>query len=272
MRATSLPLLAVLVVAPALPARRALADGTSDAMQELKRGYALKQAGDCHGAIPHFVASQSLLPSAKALLNLADCEQRLGDLVAARAHAQEGRALAREQNDSELVAVADALIAAIDEKLPRAPVVAPAPPSTTAPAAPTEPPAPSAVPPSSDLTQPAPTGREVDDGSTRRVIAYVLAGMGVIGVGIGGAYGVVAIAKNGSSNADGHCDATGCDATGKQLREDALGAATASTVAFGVGLAALAAGVVVYVTAPKGVRVGPALGASFQGITVQGSW
>jgi serine/threonine-protein kinase len=271
MRPSTLTLLATLLFASTLAPRSARADAKSDALQELKRGYALKQAGDCRGAMPHFVASQSLLPSAKALLNLADCEQRLGDMAAARAHAQEGRALAREQNDSELVALADEQILAIDEKLPRAPS-APAPEPAPASIARSEPAAASSGASPNESSQPSPTGSDVSDGSTRRAIAYALGGIGVVGIGIGSAFGLVAISKNGNSNADGHCDTTGCDPTGKQLREDALGAATVSTVAFATGLAALAAGVVVYVTAPKGVRVGPALGASFEGITVQGRW
>jgi serine/threonine-protein kinase len=268
MRRSSIPLLAALIVAVSFLPRRARADAKSDALQELKRGYVLKQAGDCRGAIPHFVASQSLSPSAKALLNLADCEQRLGELTAARAHAHDGRTLAREQGDSELVALADAQIGAIDEKLPPAPSPPPAPEPPPASDARSEPSPPSTASPAQQPSTPAPAGSDVSDGSTRRAIAYGLAGIGVAGIGIGSAYGLVAISKNGSSNADGHCDATGCDPTGKQLRQEALGAAAVSTAAFASGLAVLAAGVIVYVTAPKAVRVG----VSFEGITVQGRW
>ena len=256
----SLLLLAAFALATLAP-RAARAADPPDALEELKRGYALKQGGDCRAAIPHFAASHRLAPSAKALLNLADCELRVGDLAAARAHAEEGGALARRQQDAELTAVADTQLAAIDEKQPR---VAPKPPVAPGPSPASPPPAPPPVVP-----PPAAEGR---DGSGQRTIAYVLGGAGLAGIAAGSVFGLVAISKNGSSNADGHCDATGCDPAGKQLRQDALSAATASTVAFGVGLAALAAGVVVYLTAPDGVHVGPAVGASYGGLVLGGHW
>lgn len=261
--------------------RFARADDAASAREELKAGYALKKRGDCRDAVPHFVASQRLAPSAKALLNLADCELRLGDVVAARAHAVAGLELARRRKDDELAAIAQAQIVAIDAARAAAarratPVepepVEPAPSTSQRQAPPPPPPNPdeSATPP--PALRPASPRAEKTGTPTGRVVAYVLGGAGVVGIGIGAGYGIDAISKNGASNAGGHCDSAGCDSTGKRLREQALSSATVSTVAFGVGLAALAAGIVLYVVTPGGVEVQPSVGASYGGVTVGGRW
>lgn len=78
-----------------------------------------------------------------------------------------------------------------------------------------------------------------------------VAGAGLAALGVGAALGVLAIDKNGASNADGHCDATGCDDTGFSLRTDALALGDGSTAAFIAGGVLLAGGVVVAVLAPR---------------------
>ncbi len=57
--------------------------------------------------------------TSRALLNLSDCEKQLGDLVAAQGHAAQGRELARQKSDAELVGIADEQLAEIDRRLPR---------------------------------------------------------------------------------------------------------------------------------------------------------
>jgi hypothetical protein len=106
--------LGFLVVASA-PAR---ADDASRAHDELKQGYALKQAGNCEGAVPRFRLSFQLDAKPKALLNLADCEAQLGDLVAAHRDAAQGRDLAAQANDEELTSVAASQLSGIDKRLP----------------------------------------------------------------------------------------------------------------------------------------------------------
>lgn len=73
---------------------------------------------------------------------------------------------------------------------------------------------------------------------------WVLLGVSAVGLGVGTAFGVSAANANAQSN-DGHCTGNTCDAEGVSLRDDAFGRATVSTVAFGVGLVALGAGVLV---------------------------
>jgi hypothetical protein len=89
-----------------------------DAYDQLKQGYALKQAGNCREALPHFSLSLQLNPTPKAALNLADCEARTGDLVAAQGHAAEGRRLAHERNDTELETVAEQQLVDVEKRLP----------------------------------------------------------------------------------------------------------------------------------------------------------
>ena len=71
------------------------------------------------GGDPHFLASFRADPKPKAALNLADCLAQTGDLLSARGYATQGRDLADQQHDTELVGVADEQLAAIDKRLPR---------------------------------------------------------------------------------------------------------------------------------------------------------
>ncbi len=97
----------------------AYAADNPEALDELKQGYALKQVGNCRDALPHFAHSAQLQSTARTWLNISDCEQQLGDLVSAQGHAAQGRELARQRNDTELVGIADQQLAAIDGRLPR---------------------------------------------------------------------------------------------------------------------------------------------------------
>jgi hypothetical protein len=129
--------------------------------------------------------------------------------------------------------------------------------STPAPPAPTEAtaaPAPvevSAVPPADATTPPRVLG-------TQRLAAIGVGGLGVVGLGVGALFGLKANASLGDSNANGNCLGDHCNAAGTQARNDALGAATVSTIAFVVGGAAIVGGVVLWLTAPQpeGARVG----------------
>ncbi len=97
----------------------ARAADSAEALDELRQGYSLKVAGRCADALPHLARSFKLEPSARAALNLSDCEQQLGDLVAAQGHAAQGADLAHQQKNGELVEAADAQLAAIEKRLPR---------------------------------------------------------------------------------------------------------------------------------------------------------
>ncbi|MBS2014158.1 MAG: tetratricopeptide repeat protein [Deltaproteobacteria bacterium] len=80
-------------------------------------------------------------------------------------------------------------------------------------------------------------------------LAVVSAGLGVVGLGIGSAFGLSASSTK--SDADAGCAPAGCTAGSKALLADAGSAADASTVAFTVGAAFLVAGVVLWVVSPS---------------------
>jgi hypothetical protein len=113
-----------------------------------------------------------------------------------------------------------------------------------------------------------------NDGSTQRLVAYTLGGAGAVGLGIGTAFGLSAISKNKKSNSEG-CSGNECSPEAAEIRKDARAAGTASTIAFAAGGALLAAGVVVYFTAPSAGpanerKVGLALGPASVGL--EGTW
>jgi hypothetical protein len=108
---------------------------------------------------------------------------------------------------------------------------------------------------------------------SRRTIAYVLGGAGVIGIGIGSVLGLVA--KSTYDSAVKSCDKQfSCNGDGYSGGQDAHTQATISTVAFIAGGALLAGGVIVYLTAPKdgAVNVQTTAGAGQLGLRVGGAW
>ncbi len=118
---------------------------------------------------------------------------------------------------------------------------------------PTPPPAPS--PPAAVAPEPAPeraASYTDDPGATRRWIGIGVGAAGVIGLGVGTVLGLNAKSKLNQSN-NGPCGANDqCNSTGLALRQDASSAATGLTVAFVLGGVAVAAGLVLYLTAPRG--------------------
>jgi hypothetical protein len=116
------------------------------------------------------------------------------------------------------------------------------------------------------------------DGATQRIVGFALTGAGVVGLGVSAVFGLVAMNKE--NDALNHeCNAQGlCTPHGVQLGQDAKSAATASTIAFGLGAAAVAGGLVLYFSAPRrstapatvGLRVAPTRGGgSFR---LEASW
>ena len=102
-------------------------------------------------------------------------------------------------------------------------------------------------------------------GATQKGVAIGVAALGVVGVGVGAYLGLHAKSLQDESNgAGGGCDTNDrCDSHGQDLRMSAISSATASTVLFAVGGAAIATGVVLYVLAPSSHNdVAVALGPS----------
>ncbi|WP_437282014.1 hypothetical protein WME90_16070 [Sorangium sp. So ce375] len=97
---------------------------------------------------------------------------------------------------------------------------------------------------------PAPSARP--ERPWQRPAAFVGMGLGAAGLAAGAVLGGLAVAKNGESNEQNHCDAQNrCDPTGISLRHDAVGLGNGSTVALVVGGLLAAGGVVLFVTTPS---------------------
>jgi hypothetical protein len=106
-----------------------------------------------------------------------------------------------------------------------------------------------------------PGARGEDEGPSR-ALTYAsvgFAGGAVVGLGLGVGFGLSAHSKNRDSEQNGHCDATGCDAEGTRLRNEALTAADVSTWSFVVGGLCAASSLTLYfaskATAKSSVRV-----------------
>lgn len=141
---------------------------------------------------------------------------------------------------------------------------------------PPAPPAPAAVPV-------AP--KEVERGLGPRVTGgLVLGGVGLVGLGVGIGFGLAAAGKNADSKQiAATCDSAASCEEGHAIRDDARRAATISTIGFGVGAAALAAGVVLVISGrsqgvepekraktTRGVAFAPVVGPTVSGGVLRG--
>jgi hypothetical protein len=115
---------------------------------------------------------------------------------------------------------------------------------------------------------PMPKPSEGPDG--RRLATYVVGGVGVAGLVLGGVMGGLTLGKKGAI-AD-HCglavgaeDETACDPTGLEAANSGKTLALVSTIGFVVGAAGLGLGTVLFFSEPSGAK--PASGASRRWIT-----
>ena len=131
----------------------------------------------------------------------------------------------------------------------------PAPAAVPAPSAP--PSRPAAAPPPPRTHAPPPIGADADSGmSGRRIGALVAGGIGVAGLALGGVTGAMALSKRSVIRA--HCEGAVCDAEGKAAADAIQLPGTLSTIGFGVGAASVAAGLILWLTEPRGPEVGEA--------------
>jgi hypothetical protein len=129
------------------------------------------------------------------------------------------------------------------------------------------------APPKSDGGEPrAPTSGVPWSRSTAHLAALVSGGLGVVALGIGTGFGIEAASKK--SDYEQHETRGVCnDATCAAETQQAFAAATGSTVGFVAGGVLVAAGVVLWLTAPgKGVAVTPVGGPQGLGASVVGSF
>jgi hypothetical protein len=148
--------------------------------------------------------------------------------------------------------------------------------------------APSATPPASGVETPPPPGPASGAPASPRTdtpaesepdhtVAYVVGGVGIIGIGVGSYFGLRAMSKN--SDAEAFCKTKNVctDQQGIDLTEDAKDAAVISNIAFALGGAALATSVVLYFMAPGGnettaLRLAPTVAKNGAGLSVGGTF
>ena len=143
------------------------------------------------------------------------------------------------------------------------------------------------IPPLEDAPAPAqavtaPQGEAVtadmsSAGASRRTLGLIVAGVGVVGLGVGTVFAITAKSKNDDSL--GLCDKVdpnSCPQGGVDLRDSARTAGTLATVSVGLGVAALAAGGLLYFTAPSGDKpramLVPSAGPGTAGLALVGRY
>ncbi len=105
-------------------------------------------------------------------------------------------------------------------------------------------------PPPSERAAPKDSGSS--SGASQRTAGYVVGGVGVVALGVGAYFGLRAYSRWDERNA--HCSDAGCDPTGVAAGDDAGQAATLANVGIGLGVAALATGAVLVLTAGPSER------------------
>jgi hypothetical protein len=122
-----------------------------------------------------------------------------------------------------------------------------------------------------------------EDSGSMKTLGYVLGGVGIAGLGLGGAMGFLAMSdKNDAADDPALCPDQKCTAAGREKIDSAESKALISTIGFGVGAAALGAGIVILVmsggdekeagSAPQSAQVLPSFDANGGGLSVVGQF
>ncbi|MBI3206977.1 MAG: hypothetical protein HYZ29_35900 [Myxococcales bacterium] len=111
-----------------------------------------------------------------------------------------------------------------------------------------------------------PVPRDAGAGSGQRTTGYVVGAIGLVGLGVGGYFGYRAYSRWDDRNA--HCTDAGCDPTGVDAGDDAKQAATIANIGVGIGVAALATGAILVLTAGPSERASASLTPDGRGLTL----
>ena len=107
-------------------------------------------------------------------------------------------------------------------------------------------------------------------------LAFVVGGVGIVGIGVGSYFGLRAFSKN--SDADEYCnEANVCQKEGMDLSQEAENAALVSNIGFVFGGAALATSLVLFFTASDGeekqtLRIAPTVAKNGGGVSIGGTF
>ena len=96
------------------------------------------------------------------------------------------------------------------------------------------------------LTEPPPDGESPTRGSAQRTFGVVLGALGIGGLGAGGYFAAKAISDGAAARCNGPCPAGASDANDRAKQST-----TNAIIAFSSGTVALAAGTIIYLTAPN---------------------
>jgi hypothetical protein len=132
-----------------------------------------------------------------------------------------------------------------------------------------------------ESTTPPPAAAEAKgtsffDPGTRRTMGIALGATGAVALVAGGIFGLVS--KSTYDHAKSECGVSSppgnCPPQAMQDRQSAVTQATVATVAMAAGGVLLAAGVVLYLTAPRegNVAIGPTVATGGGGLSLQGRW
>jgi hypothetical protein len=117
----------------------------------------------------------------------------------------------------------------------------------------------------------APTDSSSERWRPRRTIALAVGGAGIVTMGV--ATALAFAAKSRFDEASEFCNGDRCTQTGVDIRESAVDRGNVATAVFGVGLAALVGGGVLWFTAPRSSsRASLAVSPTAQGLLVRGSF
>jgi hypothetical protein len=130
--------------------------------------------------------------------------------------------------------------------------------------------APAAAPNGAVTPPPKTPDNASNSGQGMRTAGLVLGGVGVVGIGLGGFFGLRASSKWSDAKGKCHDFPYDCGTDGTDLQSSAKSAATVSTVAFIAGGALLGTGLVLFLTAPKREQVALSVGPG--SVALQGSF
>jgi len=153
----------------------------------------------------------------------------------------------------------------------------PKPAETTTPVAPPPEPVKAAPVPEPTPPPPAPAPAAAteapassDRGAGRKLLAYTVGGAGIAAIGVGVVTSILAVSKKNDAGCadDGRCPTPAAVDTLNSARS--MG--NIATVAFAVGMAAVATGVVLYLTAPRGTEVRAAIAPGAGTLSIVGAF
>jgi hypothetical protein len=132
---------------------------------------------------------------------------------------------------------------------------------------PTSPPATAGSTESPASEAPANPGRGM---GTQKVLALVAGGIGVVGLGVGTVFGIMALSKK--SDAQNACSNACPTQDGVNKWSDATSTGNISTIALIVGGVGVVGGAVLWFTAPSGSSSTPQVGVGPGGLQLRGRW